>query len=159
MITATEFMHDGEIIKATINHGEQYWPFNIAKIEASKNCVYVGEFALNQGAGWTETPAAIFYQHAPAEGHSHYFGLLMRGEHVVITSGQSAADVVITGKMNKSNEVIYSRFRHDYRLTSDDTVMIDGGRDYTKTSGPGRTVRMQIFGDELIILGFAEQED
>ena len=61
--------------------------------------------------------------------------------------------------MNKSNEVIYSRFRHDYRLTSDDTVMIDGGRDYTKSSGPGRTVRMQIVKDELVILGFVEYED
>jgi hypothetical protein len=159
MITPTEFIHDGETIKATINHGEQYWPFKIDKIETAKNCVYVGEFALNQGAGWTESPAAVFYQPNPEEGHSHYFGLLVRGDHVVITSGQSAADVVIIGKMNKSNEVIYSRFRHDYRLTSDDTVMIDGGRDYTKTSGPGRTVRMQIVKDELVILGFVEYTD
>ncbi len=158
MITNAEFKHGDETIQATINHGEQYWPFKIATIEAVKNCRYVGEFALNQGAGWTEAPAAVFYQPNPAEGHSHYFGLFMRGDHMVITGAQSAADVEMTGKMNKSNEVIYSRFRHDYRLSTDGTIMIDGGRDYMKTSGPGRYVRMKIVDDELVILGYFEDD-
>jgi len=31
-------------------------------------------------------------------------------------------------------EIIYSAYRHDYRVCSCDTVMIDGGRDYTRGS-------------------------
>ena len=61
--------------------------------------------------------------------------------------------------MSKEHEVIYSRFRHDYRLTEDGTCMIDGGRDYLKSNGAGRLVKMKIVEDELVIIGFTTLED
>ena len=160
MKTTQEMEIDGKMVTVTINHGEQYWPFKIAQIERTKNARYVGEFAINQGSGWTESPVALFYQDKPpVEGYSHYFGILMRGENVYITCGQSAVDTEIIGIMSKEHEVIYSRFRHDYRLTEDGTCMIDGGRDYLKSNGAGRLVKMKIVEDELVIIGFTTLED
>jgi hypothetical protein len=159
MITNTEFEHEGQIIKATINHGDQYWPFKLAEIEETKNCIYVGEFALNNGAGWSESPYAVFYQLEPAEGHSDHFGLTVRGEYTYITSAQSAVDTEFIGMMSKDGEIVYSRFRHDYRLSTDGNVMVDGGRDYLKTNGRGRAVRLKIVNDEVKVLGFVKYDE
>lgn len=154
MITATTFIHDGEEIHATINHGEQYWPFKLDMIERDKNCRYVGDFALNNGGGWTELPYAVFYQYDPAEGHSSHFGLIVRGQHTMITSAASIDGLEFTGMMSLDNEIIFSRWRHDYRVSTDGNIMIDGGRDYLKTSGRGRPVHLKIVKDEIVVLGF-----
>lgn len=159
MITPTEFVHNGETIHATINHGDQYWNFRLDKIEREKNCRYVGDFALNHGGGWTEAPYAVFYQYEPAEGHTAHFGLTVRGEHTMITSAQSAVEHEFIGIMSLDNEIIYSRYRHDYRLSTDGNVMVDGGRDYLKTNGRGRQVRLKIVDDEVKVLGFVEYAD
>lgn len=143
----------------TINHGDQYWNFLIPKVEKERNCKYVGEFCINQGSGWTEFPVAIFYQdEQPIEGWSHYFGIYLKHGHAYITSGQSAVDTEIIGVISRDNEIIYSRFRHDYRLSTDGTVMIDGGRDYLKTNASNQ-VRLGIVKDKLIILGTVDQEE
>ena len=149
---------DEQVIDAltyTINHGERYWKaLAIPKIEDKYKAKFVGEFSINQGAGWTEFPVALFYQETPPEGYDQYFGIYIKNENmgVYIVSGQSAADTEILGVVSRDNEIIYSRFRHDYRISTDGTVMIDGGRDYLKTSG-GPIMRLQIIKDKLVIMG------
>lgn len=142
-----------DVLKYTINHGEPYWDLAIPRIERERNCTYVGEFCINQGSGWTVNPVAIFYQEEPpVAGYSNYFGIYFSDHYAYITSGQSAVDTEIIGVVAHNMEVIYSRYRHDYRISTDGTVMIDGGRDYTKTNA-SKLVRMKIIKDRLTILG------
>ena len=74
------------------------------------------------------------------------------------------SDVVVLGGLNGSPElvvaangdVIYSRYRHDYRHSPDGSVWIDGGRDYTRSGVPtgewDAFVTLRIVEDKLIIV-------
>ena len=116
---------------------ETLLPIVVSAVEKKYNAVYVGDFCLkNKNGGWANEPAAVFWQPTPpVEGYSHYFGLLMHGSTLLITSGQSAFDDPIVGLVADNGEVVYSRYRHDFRTSSDGSVSIDGGRDYVKTTG------------------------
>ena len=48
----------------------------------------------------------------------------------------------------KNGDIIYSQYRHDYVKSEDDSVFIDGGRDYTR-SGGGKFVTLRIIKDKL----------
>ena len=50
--------------------------------------------------------------------------------------------------MTENNEVVVSRFRHD--LQQKDGVMIDGGRDYTKSSGARTFVDVKVDGGKFL---------
>lgn len=64
----------------------------------------------------------------------------------------SAVENDIAGIVAKNGDVIYSRYRHDYRMSPDNSVMIDGGRDYTKNNGGGPIVTLRIVKDKLVIV-------
>ena len=119
-----------------VNNGGENSIFKITDIEKKYNAKYVGEFCLKTRDGqWANEAASIFYQKTPpVAGYSHYFALIKRDGQIYITSGQSAVDGTIWGIKAKDGEIIYSRFRHDYRVSKDGSVFIDGGRDYTKSS-------------------------
>lgn len=121
---------------AMVNNGGENSIFKISEIENKYNAKYVGEFCLKTRDGsWADEAASIFYQKTPpVAGYSHYFALIKRDGQIYITSGQSAVEGTIWGIQAKDGEIIYSRFRHDYRVSKDKSVFIDGGRDYTKSS-------------------------
>lgn len=137
------------IVKQT----KSYQPINIKLAEERYNATYVGDFCIKTVRGnWAEEPVAIFYTAEPdtSKGHKHYFGLFVRQESIYITDGTSAFSEPIVGVVAPDGEVLYSRYRHDYR--EKDGVMIDGGRDYVRRSGHGRTVYVEVDGPDLVVV-------
>ncbi|RYD62755.1 MAG: hypothetical protein EOP83_13780 [Verrucomicrobiaceae bacterium] len=84
--------------------------------------------------GWSERPVAVFWQqNRVREEYSNYFGLLDQAGGVMITNAKSVAEGAWNGMMHPvTGEVVFSRYRHDYRSSEDGTVNVDGGRDYFK---------------------------
>lgn len=126
------------------NHG-------IATIEEFYGAKYMGYWCTkNSKDHWNEVPVDVFYQANPKTelGHSHYFGMYIQNEQVMITNAESAFTDPIIGMICEDGEVIVSRYRHDYVEKGD--RMIDGGRDYVRTSGhPTATITVE--GDRFII--------
>ena len=144
-----------------INYGETELPIDTKKVEAKYNAKYIGDFALKTRDGnWAEMPAQVYWQPTPpVEGYSNYFGIIVRGESVYITSAQSIADEEISA-IRSGDEILYSRYRWDYRKTKDGKSAIDGGRDYTKwNSMPEEFLTLKLDGPELKIIarGLPEQ--
>jgi hypothetical protein len=79
----------------------------------------------------------VFYgdETHPASG-SRYFGLYKAGRtgELMITNGAFVEDQKISGIVAENGEIVFSRYRHDYRMSTDGTVFIDGGRSYTRSS-------------------------
>ena len=119
-----------------VNNGGENCIFKVAEIEKKYSAKYVGEFCLKtKDGGWANEAASIFYQKIPpVAGYSHYFALIKQNGQIFITSGASAVEGTILGIKAKNGEIIYSQFRNDYRTSKDNSVFIDGGRDYTKSS-------------------------
>ncbi len=144
--------------KITVNNGRNDVVFNIPTIEEKYKAKFVGQLALKIGGMWSaDDPAEVYYQETPpVEGYSKYFALMMRNGAGYIMDGSSAVEGVINGVEANDGEIIYSRARHDYRTSADGSASIDGGRDYMKRAGGGRTICMKIVDGEWYEL---EEED
>lgn len=125
-------------------------PFAINAVEQKYNAKFVGMLpAKAKDGSWLLDPLAVFWQEKPpVEGYSNYMGLLVRNGETYITSGASAVEGVIIGVVADNGEIIYSNCRWDMRHSTDGSVWIDGGRDYTRTSG-GKIVEMVIVDGEF----------
>lgn len=114
-------------------------PLNLPLCEEHYNAIFVGDFCVKTKDGsWSEIPIAIFYQPNPnfELGHTHYFGLfVVHDNQIAITKGDSAFEEPITGIIADDGEVIFSRYRHDFVRSHDQSVFIDGGRDYVRCGG------------------------
>ena len=114
----------------------RYWNFDVDVVEQKKNAKFVCELCGKlPGGDWAETPLAVFWQETPpVEGYSNYFGLLVHplNNKLYITSAASVAADPFVGVVAENGEIVYSAYRHDFRHSTDGTVFIDGGRDYTK---------------------------
>ena len=109
---------------------------SIKRIEEIKGAKYMGYWCTKHSKGfWNEQPVDVFYQPNPdlEQGHSHYFGIFVRDNSVFICDAASAFSETIGGIMCGDGEVLVSRYRHDY-VTKDGGYMIDGGRDYLRSS-------------------------
>lgn len=107
----------------------------IELIEEKYNAKYLGYWATQRPrGGWNDQPVDVFYQPNPdtEKGHTHYFGMFLQNNTLCITDASSAFSEPMTGIICEDGEVIVSRFRHDYIQKGD--RMIDGGRDYTRSS-------------------------
>jgi len=106
----------------------------------------MGYWAIKRdGGNWSEMPVDVFYQPNPdlSQGHSHYFGIFtVPGQGVLITDAASAFSEPITGLLTEDGEVIVSRYRHD--CVQKGPYMIDGGRDYLRTSGNADSALVKI---------------
>lgn len=104
---------------------------NIKKIESVKNAVYVCDTEMK------DILVSIFYGDTPHPvSNSRYFGLYYTPEDniLMITDGSFVETQTFYGAVANNGDVIYSRYRHDYRSSPDDSVFIDGGRAYTRTN-------------------------
>lgn len=141
-----------------INTGPCETGIDIKKAEAHYGGKYIGDFCLKSTENtWVNEPVSIFYQPNPniTLGHSHYFGLFIRNGIRYITKGDNAFSEPIVGIVGKDGEVVYSRYRWDFRALSDKSGCIDGGRDYLKIIGgegcfPER-VHIVIDGPNLVV--------
>ncbi len=146
---------------------ERFSPEQLEKIEAHYGAKYVCETCLlAKGGGWINSSVSIFYQTNPdkvPEGGSQWFGLFFKltnpldedsPRQLCIVNAISAVGKDIAGIVADNGDVIYSRYRHDCRWSPDGSVMIDGGRDYTRTSAvPNGWVKLWIIHHNLVIVG------
>lgn len=132
--------------KLIVNNSREQCPFDIDEVERVKCATFVGMLPLKTTAGqWDEQAVAIFWnENPPNPDYSKYFALFSRAGKVYIADGSSAVSGTITGIVAEDGEIIYSICRHDYRWSKDGSVMIDGGRDYTKCNNPDRLIEMKI---------------
>jgi len=128
---------------------------DIAKIEAIKDAKFVCETCVKDKQGhWINSPSSIFYcKKAHPVSNSHYFSLFVRNGCMFVANGQSAVDEPWMAVIAKNGDIVYSRYRHDYRMSPDKSVAIDGGRDYTRIAPVngyiGENVQIRIIGDSL----------
>ncbi len=149
-----------------LTESEQFTPTQIEKIEARYEAKYVCETCVKGTDGqWANESVSIFYQPDPTkipEEGSPWFGLFWKypgvtadnavTATVMICNAVTAVETDIDGIVAKNGDVIYSRYRHDYRWSPDKSVMIDGGRDYTRHNLGGPIITLRIFRDKLIIV-------
>ena len=129
-----------------------YWlnEDSIKKVEELRGAKYMGYWCTKRPSGsWKESPVDVFYQPNPdtEKGHSHYFGLFFQDDTLFITNAASAFSDPIVGIKTDDDEVIVSRYRHDY--VEKDQHMIDGGRDYTRSS-ISPTVNITVVGSNFV---------
>lgn len=108
---------------------------DIAQVEAKYNAHYVFESPTRSPAGdWYDTPALIFYCKEAHPRGSNYFALFPRDGNWFISDGISAtcAKDGIAAVRADNGDIIYSHWRHDFNTSTDGSVSIDGGRDYTR---------------------------
>jgi len=162
--------HGGRRVKSTPRippHGkvltasERFGADTLARIEAKYEAKYVCETCLrDKRGGWVNSSVSIFYQPDASkvpEGGSQWFGLfftkgLLDESRLMICNAITAVEEDIIGIVADNGDVIYSRFRHDYRWSPDKSVMIDGGRDYDRHNMGGPLVTLRIVEDHLCII-------
>jgi len=135
----------------------------IASHEKHYGAKYMGYWAIkstmkSEEGQWCVTPVDVFYQPNPdlSKRHSHYFGIFFSNGGptiyhtggLYITDAKSAFSKPITGILTDDGEVIVSRYRHDCVVKGD--YMIDGGRDYTRSSG-GKFVNVTVNNGEFVL--------
>lgn len=127
----------------------------IKKIEETYRATYVCDSSVKtKDGGWSYSPVAVFYQPHPPPEMSNYFGMYRRDGAVMICKGDSATKP-FDGVVADNGDVIYSRYRHDYRGSPDGSVFVDGGREYTRWGGKvlnvKRLVKINVVGPDLVI--------
>ena len=131
----------------------------VKKIEEMRDAKYMGYWCgKTKDGGWAERPLDVFYQANPdvEAGHGHYFGLIVKGDQVLITGADSCFSEPMVGIVE--NDVVYvSRYRHDYVKTPAGR-MIDGGRDYVRSDAITGTVKVIVKDDEFIFISEADTD-
>ena len=114
-----------------INESLLFSQENIQTIERLRNAQYVCD-TEHKGVH-----VAVFYGAEPHPvSNSRYFALYRdNGGTLMITNGAFIEEQEITGIVAANGDVIYSAYHHHYNKSPDGSVFIDGGRDYTRSSG------------------------
>ena len=103
----------------------------IAYIEKQYNAKFVDTFDLGYIVD-------VFYNENPdtSKGHKNYFGIqrIAHANKIGISDATKVLSVPLWGLMADNGEIIFSRYRHDFRVSEDGTVSIDGGLDYFRCS-------------------------
>lgn len=138
-----------------INLGDTtYWNFNIEECEETLGGKFLGELCVAiRNDTWTDYPVAVFWLPSSEKYGSNYIGLhgsFGVDENIYYVDASSVADGEWAGRIAENGEIIFSRFRHDYRRSIDGTAVADGGRDYIR--GFGKQIWLQIVGPDFVIL-------
>ena len=134
----------------------------ISVIEREYNAKYVletdllGKDKFSGATFWLNKPAAIFYTEKAHPRGSNYFALYFDGSSLMITDGLPSIKGVIFQGIEAEGEVVYSRYRHDYRAGKNG-AFVDGGRDYFRYGGDNfndyNIVKFKVVEDRLEIIG------
>lgn len=128
-----------------LNEPTMFSEENVRKIEELKKAKFVCETEQN------DIHVSIFYGDEPhPDSGSRYFGLYYTSieNQLMITNGAFVEDQEISGVVAENGDVIYSRYRHDYRRSPDDSVFVDGGRAYLRSNG-AQVVTLKVENGEL----------
>lgn len=109
---------------------------HIKIIEEKYKAKYLIDSCLkNIGGSWVNFPAAIFYTEVAHPQGSNYMALYHSDIHNgwMVTDGFNAVQGEFGGFLFDDGELVHSRYRHDYFVHRD--AMVDGGREYFKSSG------------------------
>jgi hypothetical protein len=123
-----------------LNEPVLFSPENVQKIEELKKAKYVCDTEHNG------IHVAIFYgNEAHPDSGSRYFGLYYTPieNQLMITNGAFVEDQDFAGVVANNDDVIYSRYRHDFRRSPDESVFVDGGRAYLRTNSTN-TVSLKV---------------
>ena len=128
---------------------------DIDTLEKKFNATYVLDSSVQDSRGnWIETMCAIFYQETPPDPtYSRYVAIRYLGDNQIgISSGKSLEDHTFAVAVSMSGQQFISSYRHDFRTSLDGSVMIDGGRDYTRLLGDlSRVVFATLAKDKLVV--------
>jgi hypothetical protein len=141
-----------------INYGNTTLPIKTVVIENHYNAKYLFDFEIQPN-----TVCQIYYQPDPPKDYSHYFAIGISHDTledlpptVYIMSADKLKDRIIGGVIeNDTNEIIFSRFRHDYRSTTSGKISVDGGQDYIKLTYDTPSfnyVNLKLQDDKLILV-------
>jgi hypothetical protein len=141
-----------------INYGTTTLPIKTFVIEHEYNAKYLFDFEIQPNI-----VCQIYYQYNPPKDYSHYFGIGITYSTddddkpiIFITSAKKMEDVKISAVTeNDTNEIIFSRFRHDYRSTTSGKISVDGGQDYIRLSYETpdfKYVNLKLDDDKLILI-------
>lgn len=84
-------------------------------------------------------PADIFYRDTPhPEFGNRYFAMRLRGEQLYISNADQIEELTFGMIEDDDGDLQYSQYRHDYKAFKNGN-MIDGGRNYIKSSGQLQT--------------------
>lgn len=99
---------------------------------------HVGQFALKTREDYTDFAVDVFYQPNPNRelGYDNYFAIYKKDGKAYITSAAGIRDMVFSGVADCDGNVLYARYRHDFRSTKDGDIMVDGGM-WLKCHDPG----------------------
>jgi hypothetical protein len=157
-----------------INTDPDYWKVPLSgllSLEERRNAKYVCETCIQSSVpmdktqvmkpGWINHPVLVFYTPVAHPEGSNWFGIYFTAAgQGMICNAASAVEHDIQGVVAANGEIIYSKYRHDYRMSSDGTAMADGGRDYFKTGPIGQGfITLRIEEDKLIWKDFTPHED
>lgn len=137
-----------------VNRKVGYSSFDLSLLEQRYGAKYVGQFCpkLKQTGDWADFSVPVFYQPNPAEDHTHYFGIAVNSQGIpVIFDASPLVEASFLGVVSANNEIIYSAFRHDYVVSADSSVFIDGGRDYLRTNA-NNVVTLKVIDDKICVI-------
>lgn len=121
---------------------------NVKKIEEMKEAKYVCD------SEYKDIHVAVFYGKEPHPvSNSRYFALYFTpfDNQLMITDGSFIENQDFIGIVAANGDVIYSRYKHDFRYSPDNSVFVDGGRSYTRSNSTN-TVSLKVKDGELIII-------
>lgn len=78
----------------------------------------------------------VFYQPNPAPGHGHYFSMFVNRDRIYIANADYVTELIMYGIVDDAGDILYARFQHDFRYTTDRKYGVDGGW-WSKDSSTG----------------------
>ena len=99
-------------------------------------------------------PSAVFYSATPhPDSGSRYFAMYWtpNTQELMITNGAFVEEQEFHGIIADNGDIVFSRSRHDYRVSDDESVWIDGGREYIRRPlvTTDRMVRLTVYKGRL----------
>jgi len=128
-----------------INKGSQIVPVNILNVERDFEAEYIADLCIREVLtnNWSEEPYAVFWTPIIRKPeHSCYFGIRPDYSETCVVNAISVTEGVWVASESNDGEIIFSRFRHDNRISKDRSAMVDGGREYLRYRGKIRELKI-----------------
>jgi hypothetical protein len=137
-----------------VDLGDGYWFNNtpdyynlfkegVEKIEKLRNCRFVCEWNVVQDGKIHHDPMLIFWNDTAHPQGSNWMALFYYNDWFV-RDGITASQLPIECVVSNDKQVLFSKSRHDFRSSNDGSVIVDGGRDYTRVLGNVRCERVWL---------------
>lgn len=138
-----------------VDLGNGYWYDNtpdyyglnqgqIIHIEEKYNCRYVAEWSLLDSKNNPRSePSLIFWGDVAHPQGSNWMAVFNHNGFYVC-DGITASQYPIECMVSNDKQVLFSKYRHDFRSSADGSVTVDGGRDYTRVLGAVRNERVWL---------------